>query len=395
MTVMHKSLGICLFLATLVTNVSAQHSDIFVYQANGMLVPTDGSNQQFVFSRLFDFFGHPFGNTGLPKAFIADDPGVQTNDSPPNGFSELPVGATLSGDFLPFQIPGDVSANVLHWNPSDGDVAFQPVAAGHSFEVTDVAGNGGFVLDGSLSSVNNVLLGLVSSANEIHEHISWRLDDGDGNASTEPQRGVYLMMMQMNVGDMESDPFAILLNSTDISVAEQDSATDWVASNIDAFTIPGDTLPGDFDGNGTFDLVDIDQLVAAVASASSASGFDVNGDGAVDYADVTSWLAIAGSANLPSAASFMVGDANLDGFVDVSDFNRWNINNTTSGGAWSRADFNADGAVNNVDFNLWNVNKFQTPSGAQFVPEPNAMVLVCWLPLAGLCIVRRFRRGKR
>ena len=191
---------------------------------------------------------------------------------------------------------------------------------------------------------------------------------------------------------MESDPFAILLNSTDISVAEQDSATDWVTSNIDSFTIPGDTLPGDFDNSGTFDLVDLDQLVAVVASASSGSEFDVNGDGAVDYGDVTAWLDIAGAANLPSAASFLVGDANLDGFVDVTDFNSWNVNNTTLGGAWSRADFNADGAVNNLDFDLWNANKFRTPSGAQFVPEPNAMVLICWLPLAGL-LVRKFRGG--
>jgi len=52
-------------------------------------------------------------------------------------------------------------------------------------------------------------------------------------------------------------------------------------------------------------------------------------------------------------------DANLDGFVDVSDFNVWNINKFTNNAAHSQGDFNADGIVDVSDWNLWNSQRFK------------------------------------
>ena len=59
-----------------------------------------------------------------------------------------------------------------------------------------------------------------------------------------------------------------------------------------------------------------------------------------------------------------MGDATLDGFVDVQDFNEWDANRFTMGAAWCRGDFNADGVVDVQDFNAWNKNKFQTSARA-------------------------------
>jgi hypothetical protein len=80
----------------------------------------------------------------------------------------------------------------------------------------------------------------------------------------------------------------------------------------------------------------------------------------------------------------LTADANLDGAVDVSDFNVWNGNKFTMTPAWCSGDFNADGSVDVSDFNAWNSNKFQT-SGPILVPEPENLyvlwvmgVLVCW-----------------
>ena len=56
-----------------------------------------------------------------------------------------------------------------------------------------------------------------------------------------------------------------------------------------------------------------------------------------------------GIANLPIADTFIPGDANLDGSVDVSDFNLWNQNKFTELAAWSAGDFNADGIVDVSD----------------------------------------------
>ncbi|MEM7313008.1 MAG: Calx-beta domain-containing protein, partial [Planctomycetota bacterium] len=117
-----------------------------------------------------------------------------------------------------------------------------------------------------------------------------------------------------------------------------------------------DTLsPGDFDGNGTWDCQDIDQLVAAVANGNGDLQFDLNADGIVSLEDVDSWLVIAGNIN--EGGPYLGGDANLDGSVDVSDFNVWNNNKFTSTPAWCSGDFYSDGAVDVSDFNVWNNNK--------------------------------------
>ncbi len=383
-----RNLLVVLVAVVMVSTGFAQHSDIFVYQRDGQLVTTDGVAERRVFSNLFDFFGHPFGNTSLPRAFVGDDPGFQTNSSPIAGTSVLPAGEILSGDFLPFGFPDGATGNVLHWDLS-GDVDFGAIPTGHFFGVTDVSDDDSFVLDGGGQPEEGVLLGLVNSANVIHEHAAWRLDDGDGDPETDPAGGVYLMVMQLHVNGVESsDPFAVLLNSTDISVAQQNLATAWVEDNFDTFIFPGDSILGDFDDNGLLQLADIDQLVAAVAGSVGDLRFDLDGDGTLSLADVDAWRAVAGAANLPSAAAYLPGDGNLDGVVDASDFNLWNGSKFTSVAAWSAGDFNADGVVDASDFNLWNGNKFQSADAVFSVPEPDG--LGCLLVLSFLV----FRSGK-
>ena len=110
--------------------------------------------------------------------------------------------------------------------------------------------------------------------------------------------------------------------------------------------------------------------------------FDLNADGNVDLADRDEWLAQAGAENLTSGGAYLVGDANLDGVVDVSDFNLWNGSKFTTTAAWSLADFNADGSTDVPDFNLWNSNKFTSSDSLAVVPEPAARVM--WLGVASM-----------
>ena len=120
--------------------------------------------------------------------------------------------------------------------------------------------------------------------------------------------------------------------------------------------------PGcDFNGDQLCDLADIDALVAAIAAGNYESALDLNGDGVIDLLDRDAWLAEAGALNLPSGSPYRLGDANLDGHVDETDFQIWNQNKFTATAAWSLADFNADGSTDGRDLLIWNANKFTSP----------------------------------
>ncbi len=150
------------------------------------------------------------------------------------------------------------------------------------------------------------------------------------------------------------------------------NAGDW------QYLVPG--VSGDFDLDGDLDGEDIDALVANIAGNMPELGFDMNGDGSIDQADLTEWLTVAGAANLDSGNPYLFGDANLDGTVDTSDFNLWNANKFTSTAAWTAGDFTANGVVDTSDFNVWNNNKF-TSSGSpvgSLVPEPH---MASWFAL--------------
>ena len=129
----------------------------------------------------------------------------------------------------------------------------------------------------------------------------------------------------------------------------------------------------DFDDNGNLDCADVDQLVLEISVGSDNPSFDLTGEGQVDLADLDVWLAVAGAANLVSGNPYLKGDANLDGVVDVSDFNLWNANKFTNTPAWCSGDFTADGVIDVSDFNVWNGNKFQTADHVGSVPEPTGL----------------------
>ena len=113
---------------------------------------------------------------------------------------------------------------------------------------------------------------------------------------------------------------------------------------------------GDFDGDGEFGCHDVDAIVAAIMSGSEASEFDLTSDGLVEIQDLEAWLSHAGSANLPSGESYLLGDANLNGRVDAADLNIANLNWRQSATGWCQGDFNADGVVNAKDLNAIALN---------------------------------------
>ena len=153
-------------------------------------------------------------------------------------------------------------------------------------------------------------------------------------------------------------------------------------------------IDGDFNHDGTYNCTDVDALGNAIAQDSDSPAFDMNGDGLVDTADLTGWLATAGAASLPSGAPFLAGDGNLDGTVDGQDFLIWNDHKFTNTPHFCSGDFNGDGSVDGQDFVQWNNHKFST---VDVVPEPtlsSGTLGLGWCSLACWCMLRRMRAGQ-
>ena len=172
------------------------------------------------------------------------------------------------------------------------------------------------------------------------------------------------------------------------------SSSDWDTSQllVDGTLefVGGSMGDGDFNGDGAYDCLDINALTSEIAGGENDIAFDLTGDGMVNLADRDAWLAEAGSVNLASGNPYRIGDGNLDGVVDVSDFNIWNNNKFTTQDAWCNGDFNADGLVDVSDFNLWNNNKFQS-SDTLVVPEPHA---ICLLLIGMMAVALRAKRRR-
>lgn len=131
--------------------------------------------------------------------------------------------------------------------------------------------------------------------------------------------------------------------------------------DIGAFELQPPPVDGDFNDDGVYDCLDIDALIVKIADATDDPAYDLTGDGLVGLDDRDAWLAEAGEINLGVGKAYLLGDATLDGAVDVSDFNIWNANKfavLTVIPGWCLGNFNADTVVDVSDFNIWNANKF-------------------------------------
>ena len=146
--------------------------------------------------------------------------------------------------------------------------------------------------------------------------------------------------------------------------------------------------PGDFDGNGQLDVADIDLLHGSILAGTNDVAFDLNEDQLVNADDYGVWVT--------DLKNTWIGDSNLDGKFDSSDFvtvfTAGEFEDTQVGNStWGTGDWNADGEFNSSDFVAAFVAggfELGERNAVAAVPEPSSALLLL-TSLLGMLALRR------
>jgi hypothetical protein len=95
-----------------------------------------------------------------------------------------------------------------------------------------------------------------------------------------------------------------------------------------------------------------------------------------------SYNTFAGETLMALSQGLLPGDINMDGLVDVADYDIWAANVGLTGAHWAQGDLNGDGLVDVADYDIWAANVGATSSA----PEP---LTITALSLGGLALLRR------
>lgn len=138
-------------------------------------------------------------------------------------------------------------------------------------------------------------------------------------------------------------------------------------------------ISGDVDANGVVDVADIDQVLQVVSAGSYESAADVNFDNHVDADDIEAWI--------ERIKNSYVGDANLDGEFNSSDFVTVFIagqyeDDVDGNSTWATGDWNGDAEFTSSDFVFALAQRGYdrgTRTAVSVVPEPTAITHVLLL----------------
>jgi len=192
------------------------------------------------------------------------------------------------------------------------------------------------------------------------------------------------------IGGRRADP-----NDSTTHSGAQDEVAIWIdraLTNAEALSLynaaVGLNVPvrGDFNGNGSLDVADINDLSSKSAGGTNPAAYDLSGDAAVNEADLKVWIR--------DLYKSYVGDANVDKEFNSADLVQVLAAGKYETGAasvWAEGDFNGDGRTDSSDLvsalSDGGYEQGVRPAVAA-VPEP-AMGVASVLGLALLAIRRR------
>ncbi|MEM8678834.1 MAG: hypothetical protein AAGF97_05685, partial [Planctomycetota bacterium] len=294
-----------------------------------------------------------YANVDLGRADFLGDGGVA-----PVAFDG--IGARINEE------TNEIASNGRFLEGSDNDFVAKTDEMAPTFTALDVtkAYNLALTLERATDVTEADTIRAIFTVEELGTGQTWTIE------GTEPIMDS--MGMPDGISSDKWDYFGIRNTTPLSSVSADGDDFDFLLDNfmVEIFGSNASDIGPDFNGDMLVDCLDVDALVGEIVGGTNDAAFDLTGDGVVDGADLTEWLAQAGAENLPSGNSYLFGDANLDGVVDGQDFVVWNGSKFTATAAWCSGDFNADGNVDGQDFILWNQNKFTSSADGFAVPEP-------------------------
>jgi hypothetical protein len=298
-----------------------------------------------------DIIHFDFGNTGRPEAADASEDFVELLDTIHIVDAAHPLAGGFTGEVKVYEEPFSISYAAVESLGAGANVVATVDAAGN-YAATFVYEQGAELADGSTAAGRRIGIFL-----------------GQGSALPTPPGPLLLF-------DYISEDGLKLV----------DAAINY------ALGLGG--VPGDFDGNGTLDLADIDLLSAASASRMNDVKFDLDDNGLVNRDDVALWI------KSDAYAFSWIGDSDLNGRFDSGDFVKVFTTGkyeTGQAAVWSEGDWNGDGVFNSTDFvSAFTDGGYEAGNRAAVaaVPEPSGLMLTL-LALMGVCSSRRNPRRFR
>ena len=206
--------------------------------------------------------------------------------------------------------------------------------------------------------------------------------DGDSGGPTFIESGGQLLIAGIHVSLPYNDP----THWPEYGDIGHDVRVSFYASwiNTQIAGVPGPQT-GDFNKDGSVDVLDIDALMAEIHSGGADLWYDLTGDDVIDQADADDLLHVK--------IGIEYGDANRDGYVDGLDYTIWSNHYSQTGLGWADANFNGDAIVDGLDYIVWS-NHYTTPPGGLAeppVPEPATLGL---LAVGALVLILRRRRWR-
>lgn len=220
---------------------------------------------------------------------------------------------------------------------------------------------------------------------------------------SEPYRGSHLATITMVNLAAAADSYELslglfrTLGSNEQIVLDGDGTVlddDLVFGATRIVVVDVDVVEGDFDGDGELTVDDVDAICAQFGNADADGRFDLNDDRTIDFQDLLIWI--------NEVKNTYIGDANLDGEFNTSDFVQVFIvgeyedaiaNNST----WAEGDWNCDGEFSTRDFVVaFQADGFERGPRPPFVavPEPptKPVLLIFTFCLTVVAIAQQKRR---
>jgi len=342
--------------------------------------------------------------SGLHVARFSVDPGGPT---PVTSYSRARL--TISGT-ANVNIAGGLF-NSTGFTPTTGPLAGVPLPGGAgSVEMLGGTLNAGSFLNGSDANAGSFNNG-GASANYIQSGGTATLGPVTGTGNVAVSGGT------MNVNSL-SQANATVNGSGTVRVAPNgtSAATSRVKtlaiSGSGRFDLTNNALVVDY--TGATPIADVRADIASAFAGGAWSGPGLTSSSAngtthgLGYAEASALTAVDPIFGTVDADSILVrytryGDANVDGTVNLADFNRLAANFGATNAFWHQGDFNYDGNVNLQDFNRLAANFGLSAAGPTVtpedwsrlgaaVPEPSCLALV---GLGALATTRRRRASAR